>query len=172
MDSVHLPHQIPSKLANKWFGPYTVLAVHGVAVCLDLPAEMGHASNMVNMRRLKFFEARDVALEVDDVPLRPLADGAGVQRWEIRRIVGHRLHKQRQEMYVEWAGYDQSWGTWVHRDSLLADVPAMVAAYDADPSVFQARKSAPKRATTGRQILPPMLEPVRRSSARLRGAPV
>ena len=26
MDSAHLPHQIPSELACKWFGPYTVLS--------------------------------------------------------------------------------------------------------------------------------------------------
>jgi len=171
MDSVRLLHRIPSKLANKWFGPYTNISVHGVAVRLDLPAELGHASNMVNMRCLKIFEARDVAFGVDDVPIKHLEDSAGVQRWEIRRIVGHRLHKQRQEMYVEWAGYDQSWGTWVHRDSLLEDVPALAAAYDASPTGFQARKSAPERAAKGRQILPPVAEPSRRLSARLQGVP-
>ena len=72
---------------------------------------------------------------------------------------------------MEWAGYDQSWGTWVHRDSLLEDVPALVAAYDASPTVFQARKSAPKRATKGRQTLPPAAEQSRRLSARLQGVP-
>ena len=172
MDSAHLPHQIPSKLACKWFGPYTVLSVHGAAVRLELPAEFGHADNTVNMRRLKFFEPRDVAFGVDEMPLEPLQDVTGVQRWEIRRIVGHRLHKQRSEMYVEWAGYDQSWGTWVHRDSLLEDVPTMVAAYDADPTNFQARKSAPKRATTGRQMPLPMPVVLRRQSARLQGSAV
>jgi len=172
MDSAHLPHQIPSKLASKWFGPYTVLSVHGAAVRLELPAEFGHADNTVNMRRLKFFEPRDVAFGANEMPLRPLQDVGGVQRWEIRRIVGHRLHKQRQEMYVEWAGYDQSWGTWVHRDSLLEDVPALVAAYDADPTDFQARKSAPKRATKGRQSPVPMPVVLRRRSARLQGSSV
>ena len=127
---------------------------------------------MVNTRRLKIFEARDVAFGVDDMPLKPLEDSAGVQRWEIPCIVRHRLHKQRQEMYVEWAEYDQSWGTWVHRDSLLEDVPALVAAYDASPTVFQARKSAPKRATKGRQSLPQVAEPSRRLSARLQGVHV
>ena len=71
---------------------------------------------------------------------------------------------------MEWAGYDQSWGTWVHRDSLLEDVPTMVAAYDADPTNFQARKSAPKRATTGRQMPLPMPVVLRRQSARLQGS--
>ena len=70
--------QIPFKLANKWIGPYTVLSVLGVAVRLDLPVELGHASNMVNMRRLKLFEARDVPFSVDDMPLRPLEDSAGM----------------------------------------------------------------------------------------------
>lgn len=139
MDGAYLPHQIPSKLANKWFGPYRVLSVHVVAVRLDLPAALGKVSNLVNMRSLKFFELRDSVFGESDLPLEPLRAGDGVQRWEVRRILGQRLHKQREEMYVEWAGYDQSWVSWVHRDSLLADVPALVAAYDATPSAFQAR---------------------------------
>ena len=126
----------------------------------------------MNMRRLKFFEPRDVVFGVDEMPLEPLQDAVGVQRWEIRRIVGHRVHKQRSEMYVEWAGYDQSWGTWVHRDSLLEDVPALVAQYDADPTDFQARKSAPKRATKGRRIPTPMPVVLRRQSQRLQGLSV
>ena len=54
---------------------------------------------------------------------------------------------------MEWKGYDTSHNTWVHRDSLLQDVPALVAAYDRNPTTFQARASAPKRATKGRQLL-------------------
>lgn len=169
MDGAYLPHQIPSKLANKWFGPYRVLSVHGVAVRLDLPAALGKVSNLVNMRRLKFFEPRDSVFGESDLPLEPLQAGDGVQRWEVRRILGHRLHKQREEMYVEWAGYDQSWASWVHRDSLLADVPALVAAYDATPSAFQARRAAPKRATKGRQLPAPRPPVALRASARLRG---
>jgi len=169
MDGAYLPHQIPSKLANKWFGPYRVLSVHGVAVRLDLPAALGKVSNLVNMRRLKFFEPRDSVFGESDLPLEPLQTIDGVQRWEVRRILGHRLHKQREEMYVEWAGYDQSWASWVHRDSLLADVPALVAAYDATPSAFQARRAAPKRATKGRQLPAPHPPVALRASARLRG---
>ena len=35
---------------------------------------------------------------------------------------------------------------------MVQDVPEMVRAYDANPSPMLARPSAPKRATTGRQI--------------------
>jgi len=46
-------------------------------------------SDVVNVRRLRFAASRDVAFpNVDDVTPSPLADGSGVQRWEIRRICG------------------------------------------------------------------------------------
>jgi len=48
-------------------------------------------------------------------------------------------------MFVHWKGYDASHGRWVSRASLLQDVPALVAAYDANPSVLVPRRSAPKR---------------------------
>ena len=60
----------------------------------------------------------------------------------------------------------------MHRDSLLEDVPALVAKYDADPTDFQARKSAPKRATKGRRIPTPMPVVLRRQSPRLQGLSV
>ena len=43
---------------------------------------------------------------------------------------------------------------------LLADVPAMVRAYDLNPTIFKARVSAPKRATQGYKssvLVPPGL---------------
>jgi len=49
---------------------------------------------------------------------------------------------------VEWQGYDQSQNGWVARSSLLHDVPHLVHAFEANPSVFKPRKSAPKRAST------------------------
>jgi hypothetical protein len=56
---------------------------------------------------------------------------------------------------VEWLGYDMSHNQWVHRDVLEADVPILLAEYDANPTLFSARQSAPKRATTGRQLPSP-----------------
>jgi hypothetical protein len=53
---------------------------------------------------------------------------------------------------VAWKGYNQSHYTWVHWDVLREDVPELLRVYDADPTSFQARKSAPKRATKGRQM--------------------
>ena len=47
---------------------------------------------------------------------------------------------------MHWRGFDASRACWVRRDSLVQDVPALVAAYDADPSVLVARSSAPARA--------------------------
>ena len=42
LDGAHEPHQIPFKLANKWFGPYAVLEVFpgGATVRLDLICPM------------------------------------------------------------------------------------------------------------------------------------
>ena len=45
-------------------------------------------------------------------------------------------------------------------DLLLADVPAMVRAYDLNPTIFKAQVSAPKRATKGYKasvVVPPGL---------------
>jgi len=39
---------------------------------------------------------------------------------------------------VEWVGFDTSHLKWVHRDVLMQDVPAVVRAYEADPSAFKA----------------------------------
>lgn len=157
LDGAHVPHQVSYKLANRWFGPYPVLAVHpgGATVKLDLPDTLGKTSDVVNLRRLKFFEQRDADLGVDDSPLKPLIDPLGVERYEISRILGHRVLNRRPEYWVEWSGYDMSHNQWVHRDVLEADVPVLLAAYDANPTLFSARKSAPKRATTGRQLPSP-----------------
>jgi hypothetical protein len=60
-------------------------------------------------------------------------------------------------LWVEWQGYDQSQNGWVARSSLLQDVPHLVHAFEANPSVFKARKSAPMRASTAVRdsVLPP-----------------
>jgi len=70
-------------------------------------------------------------------------------RYEVRRISNARIHKGQAELWVEWKGYDQSQNCWVHLDILMADVPELVKAFDARPSTFKARASAPKRATKG-----------------------
>jgi hypothetical protein len=83
-------------------------------------------------------------------------------RYEVDKILCHRTFKGRREMLVRWAGYDESHNQWVRRSVLEEDVPTLVLAYDANPSIFVSRKSAPKRATKGS---PDMVSPaVRRSS--------
>ena len=154
LDGAHVPHQIPFKLANKWFGPYAVLEVFpgGATVRLDLPDVLGKTSDVINVRRLKFFHQRDAEFGDDDDPPHPLIDPLGVARYEISRILWHRVLNRRPEYAVEWKGYDTSHNSWVHRDVLQEDVPALLAAYDLNPVLFQARASAPKRATKGRQL--------------------
>jgi hypothetical protein len=122
-------------------------------------------SPWVNVRRLKFFEERDADLAGPDdglvLPLiSPVADDHD-PRYEVDKILWHRTLKGRREMLVRWAGYDESHNQWVRRSVLEEDVPALVLAYDANPSIFVSRKSAPTRATKG----PPDLVPsaVRRS---------
>ena len=166
LDGKHVPSQVPLKFASRWFGPFRVLAARGPVVQLDLPATLGKMSPWVNVRRLKFFEERDADLAGPDdglvLPLiSPVADDHD-PRYEVDTILWHRTFKGRREMLVRWAGYDESHNQWVRRSVLEEDVPALVLAYDANPSIFVSRKSAPKRATKGP---PDLVSPaVRRSS--------
>ena len=129
MDGAHVPHQVPWKLAPRWFGPYRVREVKGAACTLDLPDTLGKTSDKVNVRRLKFFEERDAQFGDYQGPVQPTLDPLGVRRYEIQRIVAHRVFHRRPEYWVQWAGYDAAWDMWVHRDVLLDDVPDMVVAY-------------------------------------------
>ena len=85
-----------------------------------------------------------------------------VPHYEIKRICNARCHKGVGELWVEWQGYDQSQNGWVARSSLLQDVPHLVHAFEANPSVFKARKSAPMRASTAVRdsVLPPPPRPL------------
>ena len=131
------------------------MEVRGAQVTLDLPPTFGKAHRKVNIRRLKFFEERDARLGSSEMPPQPLIGVGGAEHYEIQRICNSRCLNGRHEMLVEWEGYDQSHNSWVHRDMLLEDVPAMVAVFDANPSNFRPRSSAPKRATTGRHASVP-----------------
>ena len=100
----------------------------------------------------------------DGLVLPLISPVAGVHdpRYEVDKILCHRTFKGRREMLVRWTGYDESHNQWVRR-SVLEDVSALVLTYDADPSVFVSRKSAPKRVTKGPTDL---LQPAARRSRR------
>jgi hypothetical protein len=97
-------------------------------------------------------EQRDACFGEDDGPVLPLLDPLGVHRYEIKRILLFRFHKQHPEYLVEWTVFDVSFNQWIHKDVLDQDVPEMVRVYDANPSPMLARPSTPKRSTTSRQI--------------------
>jgi len=107
--------------------------------------------------RLKIFESRDRNLGPANVYPQPLWGHDVVPHYEINRICNARCHKGVDELWVEWQGYDQSQNGWVAQSSLLQDVPHLVHAFEANPSVFKPRKSAPKRASTAVRdsVLPP-----------------
>ena len=167
----HSPaHQIPFKLADRWMGPYRVLEVKGAAVRLDLPPELGKVSPWINPRRLKFFHPRDAHFTDPYAPVDPVHAPDGAARWEVQRILGRRHIGRQAEYCVQWRGFGTDRLSWVPRDLLVADVPRLVAAYDADPSVFQARPSAPKRASAGNALRRPPVAaagPLPRRSLRL-----
>jgi hypothetical protein len=68
-----------------------VREVKGAACTLDLPDTLGKTSDKVNIRRLKFFEERDAAFGDYQGPVQPTLDPLGVRRYEIKRIVAHRV---------------------------------------------------------------------------------
>jgi len=141
MDSRHTPNDIPFKLTARWFGPFTVLQVKGAQATLDLPSTFGKAHRQVNIARLIFFEPRDSKLGDANLRPQPLWGHDWVPHDEISRICNARCHKGVDELWVEWKGYDQSQNGWVARSSLLNDVPHLVHAFEANPSVFITRKS-------------------------------
>jgi len=148
MDSRHTPNDIPFKLTARWFRPFTVLQVKGAQATLDLPSTFGKAHRQVNIARLKFFEPRESKLGDENLRPQPLWGHGGVPHYEISRICNARCHKGVDELWVEWKGYDQSQNGWVAWSSLLYNVPHLVHAFEANPSVFITRKIAPKRAST------------------------
>ena len=96
---------------------------------------------------MKFFEARDAHFGTADQPPRPLPGVDGSDMYDVSRICASRILKGRHELYVEWKGYDQSHNSWVLRQILLEDVPALLAAYEAKSANFKLRASAPISAT-------------------------
>ena len=106
---------------------------------------------------MKFSESRDSKLGSANVCPEPLWGHHGVPHYKIKRICNARCHKGIYKLWVEWQGYDQSQNGWVALSSLLQDVPHLVHAFEANPSVFKSRKSAPKRASTvvRDSVLPP-----------------
>jgi len=124
-----------------------VLEVRGDQDILDLPPSFGKTHNHINMSRLEFFETRDAELGETDTTPELLLGHDGVMHNEIKRICNARTHKKVRELWVEWQGYDQSQNGWVSRESLMQDVPALVWAFEQNPSNFQPRASASKRAS-------------------------
>jgi len=124
-----------------------VLEVRGAQAILDLPPSFGKTHNQIYMSRLKFFEARDAELGEGDTAPEPLLGHDSVMFYEIKRICNARKHKKVRELWVEWQGYNQSQNGWVSRESLMQDVPALVWAFERNPSNFTPRASAPKRSS-------------------------
>jgi hypothetical protein len=60
---------------------------------LDLPATFGKAHQRVNIRRLKFFEARDAQLGTAHQPPRPLPGVDGSDMYEVSNICASRILK-------------------------------------------------------------------------------
>jgi len=67
--------------------------VQGVQVTLDLPKTFGKAHQRVNIRRLKFFDARGACFGESDARPTPLVTGPGGTRYEVSRISNARMHK-------------------------------------------------------------------------------
>jgi len=149
MDSKHTLNDVPYKLTAQWFCPFKVLEVRGShwQAVLDLPPSFGKTHNCINMLRLKIFEARDVKLGESDTAPELLLGHDGVLHLKFKRICSVRTHRKVRKLWVEWLGYDQSQNGWVSWESLMQDVPALVWAFEQNPSNFKPRASAPKCAS-------------------------
>jgi len=90
-----------NKLIARWFGPFKVLEVLGAQAILDLPPLFGKTHNLINVSRLKFFEARDAELGEGDAAPEPLLGLDRVMYYEIKPICNPRTHKKVRELWVE-----------------------------------------------------------------------
>jgi len=76
--------------------------------------------------------------------LTPLLGVGGVTRYEVQRISIDCTDKEQRALSYESSGRvtTNHKNCWVHNDILQADVPAMVAAYDTNPSTLMTRERA------------------------------
>ena len=59
----------------------------------------------------------------------PLLDSHGNQRYLVERLVDYRLQQQRPEYLVRWKGWSPAHDSWEPEQTLLEDVPDLVAEY-------------------------------------------
>ena len=72
----------------------------------------------------------------------------GVQRYEMKRIVSHRVLNGPSEYRVQWEGYDASWDQWLYKDLEEKGVADMLKAYHTQGGTsIQAHVSRPRRLT-------------------------
>ena len=106
--NLRLPDQLSRKLAPRYYGPFPVLErISAVAYRVDLPASFRGVHNVFHASLLK--------LHHGTLPLRRapvfIADSDAAE-FEVKRIVGKRISRNRVEYLVAWKGYshfDQTW---------------------------------------------------------------
>jgi len=98
---------------------------------------------------LKFFEEHNARLVGPDLPPTPLVTKDGTARYEIKRISNARTHKGKEELWVEWKGYNQSQFFWVNREILKLMSHTWCAPSMPIRPFSNTHASAPKRTTKG-----------------------
>ena len=99
--NLRLSANLSRKLAPRWVGPYPVSEVIShVAIRVDLPASFRSIHNVFHVSVIK--------MHLGDPPLRRSAvfrPETEEQEFEVERIVGKRLTRNRTEYLVHWKGY-------------------------------------------------------------------
>ena len=124
------------KLTARYIGPFSVVgSVNDNAIELELPPLLGALHPVINVSRLKLY--RDDHERFPGRPrrvMRPPAvatDTNGVSSYEVERILAQRGAGARRELLVRWKGYGPEDDQWQPRGELVAQVPAVVAEFDA-----------------------------------------
>lgn len=62
---------------------------------------------------------------------RPPPDLADEKRYEIEKILKHRIRQKKLQLYIKWKGYPEDEATWEDEDTVIDDAEKMLQQYKA-----------------------------------------
>ena len=122
LNGKHIDTAYPkTKLAPKWWGPFTIEKVLGpVTYQLKLPTHWNKIHPVFHASRLKQFNETEEYGPPHELPLPDIIEGE--EFYEVETIITNTMDKRRKNPYlykVKWKGYPYSDATWEPLENLI-----------------------------------------------------